>query len=646
MNQAATKNSSRLLIVGSIEDFSTDIQQLLSSYNVQQVNHLPEAYHRQDYSVIIFSPKCHSQKAFISQHESFFYLSFSPLVVGDIQILSPYSFEQFQAAFNAAIKFYDTNTNLKNISRKHHIVSKDRANLSAIGIALSAEKDLEKLLGMVLNEGRKLAKCEGASLYLIERNKQGEDELVFKLTQNSKIFFDFEESRFPLNNDSLAGYVALNGVTLNIEDVYKLDADVPYAFDKSYDRQTDYRTKEMLVLPMQNHKGKIIGVLQFVNTFGSRKKTTKNKLTHQTGFSKIKQGLLSGLASQAAVAIDNSQLIENIKNLFEGFVAASVSAMESREPATSGHSFRVAELTTGPAKMIDKETSGPYKNRFFNQEQLTELRYASLLHDFGKVGVKENVLLKANKLHASRYQYLLLKIAWQKQILEKRFYLSLIAEKVDLTHKISLQKTEIINIKNFNLQGNKHYSYLIKQIERLEYFEQLLAKANQPAIVEQTIEKELKQMMDYPMDQDYPFNHYLISDSDFLSLSISKGSLTEKERREIQSHVTYTQRFLEKIPWTDELADIPRIAAAHHEKLDGSGYPYGLVDAEIPVASKIMAITDIFDALTAHDRPYKRAVSADMALDILADEAKKGKIDQNLLNTFVESNIYQCVLDK
>jgi len=644
MTQAATNKIPNLLIVGCIEDFSDQVQQLLSSYSVQQVNHLPEAYHRQDYSVIIFSPNCHKQKAIGSQQESFFYLSFSPLVVGDIQILSPYSFNQFQAALNAAIKFNTTNNNLKKVSRQHNIVTKDRANLSAIGIALSAEKNLEKLLGMVLNEGRKLAKCEGASLYLIDKNKRGEKELIFKLTQNSKIFFDFEESRFPLNNESLAGYVALNGMPLNIDDVYALDDSFAFAFDKSYDHQTNYRTKEMLVLPMQNHKGKIIGVLQFVNTFGGVKKPINNKQDNKLGFSETKQGLLAGLASQAAVAIDNSQLIENIKNLFEGFVAASVSAIEARDPATSGHSFRVAELTTGLAKMVDKETSGTYKNRFFNQEQLTELRYASLLHDFGKVGVKENVLLKANKLHASRYQYLLLKIAWQKQILEKRFYLSLITEKVDLTQHLPQGQSTSINIKNFNLQGNKHYALLIKQIERLEYFETLLEKANQPAIIEQTIEKELKSMMDYSMDKDYPFNHYLISDSDFLSLSITKGSLTEKERSEIQSHVTYTQSFLEKIPWTDELADIPRIAAAHHEKLDGSGYPYGLVEAEIPVASKIMAITDIFDALTAHDRPYKKAVKVEVALDILVDEAKREKIDANLLNIFIQSKVYQCVI--
>ncbi len=645
MNKKPTKSNEILLIVGSIEDFSQKVQELLTSFSIQQVNQLPEPYHRQQYAVVIFSPNCQPQKQLKVQQESFFYLSFSPLVVGDIQILTPFQFEQFEAALNAALKYYRTQSNLKKVARQHHNVTKDRANLSAIGIALSAEKDLEKLLGMVLNEGRKLAKCEGASLYLIEKNSQGENELVFKLTQNSKIFFDFEEVRFPLNNDSLAGYVALNGVALSIEDVYQLDDSVPYAFDKSYDIKTDYRTREMLVLPMQNHKGNVIGVLQFVNTFGTGHSKRKTRSSKAKGFSETKQGLLAGLASQAAVAIDNSQLIDNIKNLFEGFVAASVSAIESRDPATSGHSFRVAELTTGLAQKIDKETSGPYKNRFFNKEQLTELRYASLLHDFGKVGVKENVLLKANKLHASRYQYLLLKIAWQKQVLEKRFYLSLMANNTDISEYLSIAKNQTIKVKDLDLKDNPYYQQLLKNIERLEYFEQLLAKANQPALIEQKIEKELMQMMDYPMDKEYPFNHSLISDSDFLSLSISKGSLTETERREIQSHVTYTQRFLEKIPWTDELADIPRIAAAHHEKLDGSGYPYGLIEAEIPVASKIMAITDIFDALTAHDRPYKRAVSPEMALDILLDEAKKGKIDQHLLDTFIQAKVYQCVIN-
>ncbi len=171
----------------------------------------------------------------------------------------------------------------------------------------------------------------------------------------------------------------------------------------------------------------------------------------------------------------------------------------------------------------------------------------------------------------------------------------------------------------------------------------MLAKANKPTILEEEISGGLSQMADYSMHTDFPYAKKLISPSDFLSLSISKGSLTEKERSEIQSHVTHTQKFLERIPWTDELAGIPKIAGAHHEKLDGSGYPFGLKHTQIPLPSKIMTIADIYDALTAQDRPYKKALSIEIALDILNDEAKKGKIDKSLLNTFIQSKVYKCL---
>ena len=334
---------------------------------------------------------------------------------------------------------------------------------------------------MVLKEGRGLGKCEGASLYLMDKNDAGEPELVFKLTQNSKISFDFQEVRFPLTSRSLAGYVALNGEILNISDVYQLDEKLPYSFDKSFDLKIGYRSKELLVLPMKNHKGKIIGVLQFVNTFGGDGSDDNEKQADCIGFSQSKQGLLAGLASQAAVAIDNSQLIENIQNLFEGFVSASVNAIESRDPVTSGHSFRVAELTTNLAKMLDRETSGRYKSLTFNTEQIKEIRYASLLHDFGKVGVKENVLLKANKLHASRFQYIALKIEWQKQVLQKKFYQQLLSDGISLPR-------EVFNgdeIRDSRILNSSAYRSLKRQLDQLDQYQLMLNKANRPSVIEQ-----------------------------------------------------------------------------------------------------------------------------------------------------------------
>lgn len=631
--------NTRILLVGSLSDFDTEIQVLLEKYPLNFESQYPAEYHRQSYALVIISP-CYRGEIIKQTDKSYFDVSFSAACPGDIQINAPFTAEQFQNTLNAAMEFYFAKFSLKNLGKKHVTVSKEREKLSAIGVALSAEKDLNKLLGMVLKEGRALGKCEGASLYLIEKNEQGEKELVFKLTQNSKISFDFQEARFPLTNRSLAGYVALQGDVLNIHDVYQLDQSYPFSFDKSFDLKVDYRSKELLVLPMLNHKGQIIGVLQFLNTFGDDKEIDVAVMQGRAGFSEEKCGLLAGLASQAAVAIDNTHLIENIQNLFEGFVSASVNAIESRDPVTSGHSFRVAELTTGLAKMLNKETSGVHKNLTFNDEQIREIRYASLLHDFGKVGVKESVLLKANKLHASRFQYLELKIEWQKQMLEKNFYQQLLTQE---SPKV-LAEFRGQNIASLGLKKHSGYRDLCLELEKLEQYKRRLFRANQPNLMGGGIAQELVDMADYEMHQEFPFSAKLINDADFLSLSISKGSLTEKERLQIQSHVVHTQTFLERIPWTDELASIPQIAGGHHEKLDGSGYPHGLKEKAIPTPSKIMTIADIFDALTAQDRPYKKAVKVELALDILKDEARNNKIDSDILKTFIDSKIYECVL--
>jgi len=639
LDKLLTQNA-RILFIGKLNEFNAAIQAFLELYPVDFKDNIPQQYHGENYAVIILAPSYRGVFSPRTANKKCFIVSFSEYFVGDIQISQAVNLEQFEAAFNSAIDFYLTKCNLRALEKQHLIVSRERKRLSAIGVALSAEKDLDKLLGMVLKEGRALGKCEGASLYLIERNTEGERELVFKLTQNSKISFDFREVRFPLTNRSLAGYVALQGELLNIEDVYQLDHTYPFLFDKSFDEKVGHRTRELLVLPMRNHKKKIIGVLQFVNTFGDQISEVEDDTESHSGFSESTCGLLAGLASQAAVAIDNSHLIENIQNLFEGFVSASVNAIEARDPVTSGHSFRVAELTTGLAKMLDKESSGAHKNLSFNSEQLREIRYASLLHDFGKVGVKENVLLKANKLHASRFQYLELKIEWQKQMLEKKFYQQLLTQESSTV----LSNLQDKNILDLGLTNHSGYRKLLLELQQLEDYKRMLFRANQPSIMEGNVADGLAHMADYKMHKEYPFSNNLISDSDFLSLSILKGSLTEKDRVEIQSHVIHTQTFLERIPWTDELSSIPLIAGAHHEKLDGSGYPRGLKANAIPIPSKIMTIADIFDALTAQDRPYKKAVKLELALDILVDEARENKIDTNILNTFIESKVYECVI--
>jgi len=525
--------------------------------------------------------------------------------------------ELMRRAIESAINFYLQQKRVKELEQEVALVTQERRELSAVGAALSAEKDLDRLLSMVLQEGRNLGRCEGASLYLLVRDKEKAPELVFKLTQNSRIQFAFSETRFPLTNDSLAGYVALTGETLNIPDAHQIDEQAPYRFDKRFDEQTNYRCRELLVLPMKNHKGKIIGVLQFINLISPD--------PEQPGFPKDTCDLLTGLASLAAVAIDNSQLIENIHQLFEGFVSASVMAIEARDPVTSGHSFRVAELTTGLAEMVDKVDRGVLRDCQFNHHEMRELRYAALLHDFGKVGVREHVLLKSNKISDERLQYLLAKIAWQKVYLEREYY-RLLAE-------TRLSKKE----------QSRQWQQLQAQLRQLNEFAQILNEANIPTVLEQSIACKLDEMASFYLPEEFPLENKLLNDLDYVCLTVNKGSLTEAERKEIQSHVLHTRLFLQKIPWTDELSNIPAIAGAHHEKLDGSGYPFGLTEEQIPVQSKIMTIADIYDALTASDRPYKKALPPGTALDILCADAKAGKIDSTLLDVFIQSGVYQKV---
>jgi len=537
-----------------------------------------------------------------------------------------HSFNALVSAIKVGYEYLFNRRQLEAMSRDIVSVSQERKDLCDIGIALSAEKNLDRLLTLVLSEGRKLGNCEAVSLYLLTAEGKETPELLFKLTQNSKIDFDFKEKRFPLTNQSLAGYVALTGEILNISDAYQISSDQPYQFDKSFDIATGYRTKELLVIPMRNHNWKVIGVLQFINH--------RDPVAHcsdNLGFTLERQELLMSLASQAAVAIDNSQLLENIQTLFEGFVAASVKAIESRDPVTSGHSFRVAELTTGLAISLDKSGSGLYRDTFFTDQQMREIRYASLLHDFGKVGVQENVLLKANKLQDDRYRILDLKIEWQKQVIQRKFFQS------------QLQQNE--SPANLDWQSSPAYQAMQKRLKQLDYFQKILYQANQPSILEEEIAVELRQLFDYQMDEAYPYGRSLLSAEDFLSLSVTRGSLTEQERLEIQSHVIHTEAFLAEIPWTEGLAKVPTIAASHHEKLDGSGYPHGRVGEDIPLPSRMMAVADIFDALTASDRPYKKAVQSDTALDILKQEAQNGKLCRTIVDIFIEAKVYQQCFD-
>jgi HD-GYP domain-containing protein (c-di-GMP phosphodiesterase class II) len=507
--------------------------------------------------------------------------------------------------------------------------------LTRIGVALSHERDLTTLLEMILSQARRITNSDAGSLYLAERTDDNGPPrtLRFKLSQNFSIpNLPLIESTVAVDHASLSGYVAATGQPLVIADVYLLPEDVTYRQNRSFDDKFGYRTKSMLVLPMRTHKDDVVGVLQLIN----RKRNSHAMLTSEVvverevlPYDNRSVELVNALASQAAVAIENSILYEDIERLFEGFVTAAVTAIESRDPTTSGHSGRVATLTVGLAEAVDRTAHGKYRDVKFSRTQLRELRYAGLLHDFGKVGVREQVLVKQKKLYP-----------WNLDLIRHRF--AYLLQGADLQYE--RERADYIR-----QHGQKDYDQAAARLdeirrarrEELQKFLDSIVRANEPSLLAEGVIEELSQINDKKYMDFNGVERPLLHDDELRFLMIRKGNLDDEERREIESHVTHTYRFLEQIPWTRELKRIPDIAYGHHEKLNGRGYPRQVVAEEIPVQTRIMTISDIFDALTATDRPYKRAVPNERALDILVMEAKEGMLDQDLLEAFIQARVYE-----
>ncbi|MCG7498097.1 HD domain-containing protein [Vibrio sp. Of7-15] len=507
--------------------------------------------------------------------------------------------------------------------------------LADIGIALSAEKSLAALLSRILDEGRKLACCDAASLFLLDSESGDQPDLVLKLTQNASIEFDFEERHMPLNDTSVSGHVATYGCELNIEDVYQL-VDTPYQFNPVFDNATGYRCQSLLALPIKNHDGEVIGVLQFINrTKAENLKLTSHELTRENviPFDNNVIPLLRALASQSAIAIQNRRLIENIRHLFEGFVQASVTAIEQRDPTTSGHSFRVADLSVALAQALPSSGLVAYQNQLLNKKDLRQLKYAALLHDFGKVGVREAVLTKAKKLTPHQLDVIKYRIRLTQQ--------TLMRERAE--SELAMFQQHVACDAAMQLKRQQH---LQAQIVQLEQFWQDIIQANEPSVLPESIGQHLHQIHEYQASDESGILTPLISKEELAALSIPKGSLTLNEMTEIRAHVTHTENFLRQIPWTKELQDVPDIAGAHHEKRDGSGYPRGLKQDQIPLASQIMTVCDIYDALTASDRPYKQALPNEIAFKILRNEAERQELNGDLVKLFIDAKIHLVIKDK
>ncbi|MEK7703235.1 MAG: HD domain-containing phosphohydrolase [Nitrospirota bacterium] len=406
--------------------------------------------------------------------------------------------------------------------------------------------------------------------------------------------------------EGIAGYVAKTGESVIVNDVQN-----DPRFSTKSDTQAHFLTRNMVCVPILA-KDKLLGVLQAVN-----KKNGDD-------FDEDDLQIFIGLANQVGIAIENANLYTEINGLFEGFIRAGVAAIESRDPSTSGHSERVAVLTCNLTRAVDMNQHGPYAKTFFSTSQIKEIRYAAMLHDIGKIGVHEHLLVKAEKL-----------FPLESALIAARFDYILRTLELEASHK----KMAILIKGGAASELSKIDEKFKRKREETEAILASIWQCNRPTVLPQGEFESLQKIATMQYDYFGQMMPYLTS-NEVSRLSISKGSLTNSERLAIQSHVQYTSQILLKIPWTESLKNVPTIARAHHEKLDGSGYPDQILEDAIPIQAKMMTICDIYDALTASDRPYKVAVPIPKALAILEDEAGQGKIDRDLLGIFLDSKAY------
>ncbi|HMQ10553.1 MAG TPA: HD domain-containing phosphohydrolase [Oligoflexia bacterium] len=493
---------------------------------------------------------------------------------------------------------------------------KDFHDLLTIGVALGTQKNLSDLLHIILEKGKDILRCQKASFFYVDSSSP--------ITSKQLVYFSLQHKQaqltFPIDNHSLAGYVASHKCLLNIEDVHQLESDLPFNFNPRFDHQGTIKSISLLSAPLLDHEGKLIGVLQFFNKLSPEKNIIS--------FNQRDEFILKSLSNQAAVSIVSAKSNEDIKNLFEGFIRASVTAIESRDPTTSGHSERVAKLTLSLSQEVNDINHGQFKNINFDHSQFRQIEFAALLHDFGKIGVREHILSKANKL----YPHELPAIFNELDLILNELTLYYAQLKID--HLEQYKKVDIHLFAQFDLD-------VIQMKKNIDQLKTLLTAANQPGETTKHALEKIEKLLEL-IKESAKTTRIVVNQDQLQRLKIESGTLTQAERLQIQEHVTNSFMFLQRIPWTRSFEKVPEIAFSHHEKIDGSGYPRGLKGNQIPLESRIMTVADIFDALVSLDRPYKKALPIKDALTILKQEAARQKIELDLVNLFIQKNVYKA----
>ena len=500
--------------------------------------------------------------------------------------------------------------------------------LLEVGAALNREREPDRVLELILQHARALTVADAGSIYLVEDDGA---HLRFKCAQNDSVAVDFSEFTIPVTDHSIVGACVRTGQVVNIPDLYAQNAPSvtgkEFVHDRSFDTRFGYETRSIITAPMRPPGGRVLGVIQLINAKRRPGRVAAGGFREVVvPFSAADERLCLALAAQGAVALENARLYDEIQALFEGFVRASVHAIEQRDPTTSGHSQRVADLTVALAMVVDRSDDPRFASVRFGREELRELEYAGLLHDFGKVAVREQVLVKAKKLYGPQLELVMARFEHMRTVLQLQWF----------ERRLERARAGMSDDGDLAIEHER-------RLQEIDEMMQVVLDANEPTVVQADEVARLREIAAVEFRDARNRRVRLLEDAEVTALLLRRGSLTEAERVEIQSHVTHTYNFLVRIPWSRGLKRVPEIAGKHHEYLDGTGYPHRMTHDEIPVQTRMMTVSDIFDALTASDRPYKKAVPLSRALDILRFEVEAGKLDASLLDLFIEARVFETI---
>lgn len=506
--------------------------------------------------------------------------------------------------------------------------------LNHIGIALSREKETTRLLETILVAAKNITNADGGTIYLIE-GEGSERSLKFEIIRTDSLHIAMGGTTgspipfYPVklicedgspNNSMVAAYSALHDCTVNIEDAYTAEG-FDFSGTKNFDIKHGYRSQSFLTVPMKNHENEIIGVLQLLNAQNKQQKSI-------SPFTDADQNLVESLASQAAIALTNQQLIKQLENLFESFIKLINTAIDDKSPYTGKHCERVPTLTMMLAEAVNRTTTGPFKKFHMTELDRQELKIAGLLHDCGKVTTPVHVVDKATKLQT---------IFDKIHMIDTRFEI--------------LKRDAELEFLNAKLEA--HTQNRTQDIVKLEQkFQERILNINEDRkflrecnIGSESMTLESQERV-RQIGTQYTWRNITGKQAPFLTedeinnLCIKSGTLTPEERKIINHHIVVTIRMLESLPWPKNLRNVPEYAGGHHERMDGKGYPRGLTREQMSIQARVMGIADVFEALTSADRPYKIGKTLSESLHILGKFSLNGHLDPDLFDIFVREKVY------